>query len=363
MEAPFFQWERVLQYPGHGRTINKPKLVPEEFVAEENVNYPKDVSASEGANADNMTVNMANLPLPPQQEEPLKVTQKGPLTFDPSPPTEEAKDVQILATNKQAQPMQWHYRLGHLIFPKLKQLALNSKIPRKLTKVLPPKCAGCLFGTMTKLAWGGKETKANHMVFVVSKPGECVLVDQMMSMEVGFYAQLKGKLTKKCYKCATVFVNHYSRLQFVNLQLDNKSDITLAAKLPFKQYAAEHGVKSLHYHCNNGRFHNNAFQQACHNARQQHTFCGVNAHFQNGIAKQAIRDLSESTLKQLLHARTHWPETIHCALWLYAFRNAACIHNNLPLLEDGTSRLELFSSIQVGSNLKHVHTFSCPVFA
>jgi hypothetical protein len=78
------------------------------------------------------------------------------------------------------------------------------------------------------------------------------------------------------------------------LQLDNKVDKTLATKFPFKQYAAEHGVKVLHYHCKDGRFHNNAFQQACHNARQQLTFCGVNAHFQNGIAKQAICGLSES---------------------------------------------------------------------
>jgi hypothetical protein len=46
-----------------------------------------------------------------------------------------------------------------------------------------------------------------------------------------------------------------------------------------------------------------------------------------------------------------------------ALQNAAYLHNNLPVLEDDTSRLELFSSIQVGSNLKHVHTFGCPVFA
>ncbi len=32
------------------------------------------------------------------------------------------------------------------------------------------------------------------------------------------------------------------------------------------------------------------------------------------------------------------------------------------MLEDGTSSLELFSSIRVGSNLRHVHTFGCPVF-
>jgi hypothetical protein len=93
MEAPFFQQERVLQVPGRGRTIDKPNLVPEEFVAEEDVNYQKDMSVSEGANGDNRMVKTANLPSPSQQEEPSKFIQQGPLTFDPSPPTKEAKDV------------------------------------------------------------------------------------------------------------------------------------------------------------------------------------------------------------------------------------------------------------------------------
>ncbi len=272
------------------------------------------MSASEGANADNRMVKMANLPLPPQQE-PSNITQQGPLTFNPSPLTKEAEDVQLSAANKQAELMQWHYRLGHLTFPKLKQLTLNGKILKKLTKVLPPKCAGCLFGAMTKLPWQGKETKADHEVFVTIKPGECVLVDQMTSTEVGFFAQLKGKLTKKHYKCTTIFVDHYSRLHFVHLQLDDKSDKTLAATLAFEHYAAEHGVKILHCHCDNGCFHNNAFQQACHEARQQLTFYGVNAHFQNGITERAIQDLLESALKQLLHARARWPEVVHFALW------------------------------------------------
>jgi hypothetical protein len=223
LEAPFFQQERVLQFPGCGLTVDEPKLVPEEFVAEENVNYWKDVSASEGANADNRMVKTANLLLP-QQEEPSKVHRQGPFTFNPSPPTEEAEDVQLSAANKQAKLMQPCYRLGHFAFPKLKQLALNGKIPKKLAKVLPPKCAGCLFGAMTKLPWQGKETKADHEVFVPTKPGECVLVEQMTSTEVGFFAQLKGKLTKKRYKCATVFVDHFSRLRFVHLQLNDKSN-------------------------------------------------------------------------------------------------------------------------------------------
>jgi hypothetical protein len=150
---------------------------------------------------------------------------------------------------------------------------------------------------MTKLPWQGKETKADHKVFIATKPRECVSVNQMRSTEVGFYVQLKGKLTKKCYKCATVFVDHYIHLHFVHLQLDNFSAKTLTAKLAFEQYAAEHGVKILHYHCNNGQFHDNTFQQACHHARQQLIFFGINAHFQNGIAERAIQDLSESMRK------------------------------------------------------------------
>ena len=89
----------------------------------------------------------------------------------------------------------------------------------------------------------------------------------------------------------------------------------------------------------------------------------MNAHFQNGIAERSIRDLSESARKQLLHARAQWPAAVHFALWPYALCNAVLLHNSLLMLEDGTSRLELFSSIRVGANMKHMHTFGCPVFA
>jgi hypothetical protein len=109
--------------------------------------------------------------------------------------------------------------------------------------------------------------------------------------------QLKGNLTKKRYICAPIIVDHFSCLCFVHLQLDASSEETMAAKLAFEQYATEHGVKILHYHCNNGQYHNNAFSQACYIAQQKHTFCGVNAHFQNGITERVIRNLSESACK------------------------------------------------------------------
>jgi hypothetical protein len=70
LEANFFCWEKVLKFPGCRLAIDEPDLIPEEFVAEENVNYCKDASASEGANAGNNMVKTSNLPSPPQEEEP-----------------------------------------------------------------------------------------------------------------------------------------------------------------------------------------------------------------------------------------------------------------------------------------------------
>ncbi len=53
----------------------------------------------------------------------------GPLTFDVNPKLKEDKHVYLAAVDDQAKLMRWHYRLGHLAFSKLKQLALNGKIP------------------------------------------------------------------------------------------------------------------------------------------------------------------------------------------------------------------------------------------
>jgi hypothetical protein len=113
-------------------------------------------------------------------------------------------------------------------------------------------------------------------------------------MQVGLIAQLKGTLTKKRYTAATVFVDHYSRLKYIHLMTKLTSTETMEAKQAFEHFAKQQGIRILHYHCDNGRFADNAFKNSCSTKRQQLTFCGVNAHFQNGIAEKAIRDLRES---------------------------------------------------------------------
>jgi hypothetical protein len=93
---------------------------------------------------------------------------------------------------------------------------------------------------MTKIPWHGKETKASHKVFIATKPGECISVNQMASTEVGFFAKMKGKLTKRRYRCTTIFVDHCSHLHFVHLQVNDSCAETLAAKRAFKTFTAKH---------------------------------------------------------------------------------------------------------------------------
>jgi hypothetical protein len=61
---------------------------------------------------------------------------------------------------------------------------------------------------MTNDPWKGQETSSDHQVYVAMKAKQCVSVNELISMQVGFIAQLKGTLTKTRYTAATIFVDH-----------------------------------------------------------------------------------------------------------------------------------------------------------
>ncbi len=103
-----------------------------EFTAEENVHadiQKKLPLASEGAMTNNVTVQASNLLSEKESEKEVQTTWIGPLTFDVNPQLEEDEHVYLAAVDDQAELIHWHYHLGHLAFSKLKQLALNGKIP------------------------------------------------------------------------------------------------------------------------------------------------------------------------------------------------------------------------------------------
>jgi hypothetical protein len=326
-----------------------------EFVAEETL--LEKATQQPDPTADDDTVQISNTAPKEHQQQTI-----GSLSFDPAPRGELHDDQHYSAEDPQAELIRWHYRLGHLPFPRLKILAETGQIPKRLAKVIPPRCAGCLFGAMTKVPWRTKG-KQDTTIFSATKAGQVVSVDQMISTQVGFVAQLEGRLTTQRYRAATVFVDHFSRLKFIYLMTSLSSEETVAAKKAFERFASNNGVHIQQYHCDNGRFADKAFINHCEQQQQHITYCGVNAHFQNGIAEKAIRDIQEQARKQLLHARSRWPEVIHLALWPYALRMAVHLHNTVPSLADGRSPLEVFASLAVGSKMRDNHTFGCPVFA
>lgn len=130
------------------------------------------------------------------------------------------------ASSLSAELARKHFRLGHLPYGKLRELAKRGEIPKKLKNAIPPKCAGCLFGTMTKVPWRTKGQNQSN-VFIATYPGQCTSVDQFQSSQAGFVAQLKGKLTTRRYYYGTIFVDHFSRLRYVHFMTAQTSAETL----------------------------------------------------------------------------------------------------------------------------------------
>jgi hypothetical protein len=92
------------------------------------------------------------------------------------------------------------------------------------------------------------------------------------------------------------------------------------------------------------------------------SFCGVNAHFQNGKAEKKIRDLQDAARTSLLHAIRKWPKVITVNLWPYAMRYANDVNNSVPNKGETKSPLEKFSGTQNRSSLHHFHHFGCPTY-
>ena len=87
----------------------------------------------------------------------------------------------------------------------------------------------------------------------------------------------------------------------------------------------------------------------------------MNAHFQNGIAKRATRDLQDQVQKQLLHTKGWWPKATPLMLWPFALQNVMHLHNTLHTQDENQWSLKKFSIINVGTRLANIHIFSCPI--
>ena len=261
-----------------------------------------------------------------------------------------------------AELLRIHHKYGHAPFPKLQVLAKQGQLPTRLAKCPIPLCTACLYGRATKRAWRSKPPSQSQLVDI-KRPGQCISVDQLVSSTPGLIAQLRGTPTTKRYAAATVFVDHYSRLGYICVQKTTSAAETIESKRQFEAYAASCGVTIEHYHADNGVFADNKFRESVAAMNQTLSFCGVNAHFQNGIAEKRIRDLQDSARTMLIHANRRWPDAVDTHLWPYALRYASDMINVTPMRrnQDRTPS-ELFTGSKVAFNPRHAHTFGCPAY-
>ena len=134
------------------------------------------------------------------------------------------------------------------------------------------------------------------------------------------------------------------------------------AKKTFERYASLKGVRIQHYHADNSHFADKDFVNHHQDENQTLTYCGVNAHFQNGVAEKKIRDLQEKKQTCLLYAMRKWPRVIIANLWPYALGYMNDVANATPNKGEEITPLEKFSSVSVAPKLRHFHSFGCPAY-
>jgi hypothetical protein len=135
-----------------------------------------------------------------------------------------------------------------------------------------------------------------------------------------FIGQNKGFFFRKCYKVATIFVDHFSRLSYVYLQESIEWVQTLAAKRLFEAYSSSYRVKVQQYHADIGR-------------------------------------------TSLLHAIHMWPSAVTINLWPYALLYINEVYNATPALKTGKSPLEAFSQTAIRPKILDFHPPFCPGYA
>jgi hypothetical protein len=239
--------------------------------------------------------------------------------------------------------MAYHVRLGHMPFDRIQLAAKQGILPQRIANCHVPKCASCLFGKAKRRPWRTRG-HAGQIGKSATKPGDVVSVDQLISETPGLVAQSTGKLMKRRHSVATIFADHASGLDFVYPQESTSAKDTLEAKQAFERFASRHNVVVRHYHCDNGIFASEKFRAAVDQSNQTLTFCGVNAHHQNGVAERRIQDLADRTRSMLVNARHRNPFATD-NLWPFALRLASEIDRTIPKRSNTKSPLELFTGV------------------
>ena len=154
-----------------------------------------------------------------------------------------------------------------------------------------------------------------------------------MSSTPGIIPQMSGFLTSDRFWAATFFVDHATSYMYTHLQRGQTLIESIEAKAAYERMAATFGIRVKKFHTDNEIFAEEDFRSNVLDNNQKIIYCGVRAHFQNGISEAAIKQLTEKTRTMLIHVKHQWPEVIQPCLWPFSLRQAAS--NSTYLFEIG----------------------------
>ncbi len=255
LEAPYFHRVTVFEYPGHRHTNKQATIVPEKFVAEEHVNFCKDMSVNEGANANNEQY----------MHQPYQLLIKRRVSLTPS--------------NMGPSPITHHPHWR-----------------RERTPSLPPptsKLRSCN-GTSALVTWASPCSSSLPSMVKSQRSSPKLRHPSVLAASLARWLGFLGVVKRP-------------RLPMKSSLLPSQGNASLLTK-----------------------------------------WCQLKWDF--------MRNWKSGT------SVSQW--TLPCSHMLCAtLCNTMLLHNCLPVLDDGTSKLELFNSIFAGSNMRNVHIFGCPVFA
>ena len=90
---------------------------------------------------------------------------------------------------------------------------------------------------------------------------------------------------------------------------------------------------------------------------------GVGAHHQNGVAENAIKNVTYKARALMIHAALCWPDISDKTLWPMALNHAAYLHNKMPSMDTGLSPEEVWSSSKSSNSaITNLHTWGCPAY-
>ena len=189
-----------------------------------------------------------------------------------------------------------------------------------------------------------------------------ISTDQIILTQPGLVPQDAGRLSNERITAATVFVDHFSSYSYVVVMASTTGEETLRAKQEFEAHATSLRIRVSHYHADNGHFKEPIFMDDVQLNAQTISFCGVNAHHQNGIIER--HTLTDSARMMLLHAEWLWPEAVTQILWPFALKYTQHLHNYLSLDTIAKCPFHQFSnadaSILDELDMADFHTFGSP---